>query len=259
MADAYDDDDNDELTFSKEYGEAEDGMVIPAKEATFAHTCAIRARRTRSSGSWSASPSRSSARPIRSPSCAISLTPPICRRWSPGARGHPAAARGQLEPERAGGRPRDGARVHAREDRGGRGGRRAAARGPLRQLRDEGELEGALDVAKLYAAVSASFPPPAEPAEGEEPPPPYAWAVEGAEPAGTVSAESLAEWAKCSFGYGAALLKEHGSGLTVSLLATAASEASEAVDEAAANGLYAALCSLVAYTEEAKAPPPEEE
>ena len=73
------------------------------------------------------------------------------------------------------------------------------------------------------------------------------------------SAESLAEWAKCSFGYGAALLKEHGSGLTVSLLATAASEASEAVDEAAANGLYAALCSLVAYTEEAKAPPPEEE
>jgi len=263
MADAYDDDDNDELTFSKEYRETEDGMVIPAKEADF---------RTYLCDSGAADEiirllvglAESQQRPadpvafLRNKFDAADLPQMVAGREREDIP-QLLAVNSSLNEQVGGLETALGytlEKIAAAE---------AAAAAPLLEglcgsCASEGELEGALDVAKLYAAVSASFPPPAEPAEGEEPPPPYAWAVEGAEsPAGTVSAESLAEWAKCSFGYGAALLKEHGSGLTVSLLATAASEASEAVDEAAANGLYAALCSLVAYTEEAKAPPPEEE
>lgn len=130
-------------------------------------------------------------------------------------------------------------------------------------------LDGALDVAKLYAAVSARFPPPPEPpAEGEEPteptepPPPQPWAVDGApSPAGTASAEALSAWAKAAFGYGSALVAEHGPELTVALLAAAGAPPEEPceLNDAKASALLASLVILEEYTEERKPPPPEEE
>lgn len=120
--------------------------------------------------------------------------------------------------------------------------------------------EGALDVAKLYAAVSSHFPPPAEPSEeeGAEPPPPQAWAVEdAASPTGTATAESLAAFAAAAFGYGAPLLKEHGPELSLELLVGASGPECE-LDEAKAVALYAACLRLVDFTEEVKPPPPEE-
>ena len=120
--------------------------------------------------------------------------------------------------------------------------------------------EGALDVATLYAAVAAHFPPPAEPAEdAEEAPPPQPWAAEGAaSPTGTVVAESLAAFAAAAFGYGAALIKAHGPELTLALLVAASGPECE-LDEPKASALYEACVLLVDFTEEVKPPPPEEE
>ena len=144
----------------------------------------------------------------------------------------------------------------------------AAAAAPLLQgLVDGGKfasesIEGALDVAKLYAAVSARFPPPAEAGEEEaEPPPPQPWAAEGAlAPVGTATAESLTAWAAAAFGYGSAIVKAHGAELTLALLVAAAAAAEEEceVDEAKGAALYAACVLLVDFTEEVKEPPPEE-
>ena len=83
-------------------------------------------------------------------------------------------------------------------------------------------VEGALDVAKLYAAASAKFPPPPEAEEGAEPPPPQPWAAEDAvAPTGSATRDALAEWAKAAFGYGSALLASH-AGLSLQLLVSAA-------------------------------------
>ena len=89
--------------------------------------------------------------------------------------------------------------------------------------------------------------------------PPGAAAEGAAAPAGTATAESLAAWAAAAFGYGAALVKEFGPELTMSLFSEAAGEAPSELDEPKAAGLYAAACLLVTFTEEAKAPAPAEE
>ena len=140
----------------------------------------------------------------------------------------------------------------------------AAAAAPILQTLTEAcaseATEGALDVAKLYAAVAAKFPAPPEVEEGAEPPPPPVWAAEGAaSPEGTATPESLDAWAVAAFGYGSALAKEHGAELTLALLAAAAAPDEPCdLDEAKAAALYAACVLLVDYTEEVKPPPPEE-
>ena len=116
-------------------------------------------------------------------------------------------------------------------------------------------VEGALDVAKLYAAASAKFPPPPEAEEGADPPPPQPWAAEDVvAPTGSATSDALAEWAKAAFGYGSALLASH-AGLSLQLLVSAAAgdEAVE-LDEAMAVGLHEACVMLSqTFTEEAKA------
>jgi len=124
------------------------------------------------------------------------------------------------------------------------------------------DTEGALYVGKLYAAVSARFPAPPE--DAEEAAPPFPWTAEdAAAPSGTVTPDGLTAFAKGAFGFGAPLLDAH-AGLSLTLLVSAAAPAEQEceVDEANARGLYAACCLLIDYTEEAKTaleqPPAEE-
>ena len=93
----------------------------------------------------------------------------------------------------------------------------------------------------------------------------YYWAVStsfgAAAPEGTLTSDALNAWAKDAFGYGAALAATHGeAGLSMQLLVSAAGgdEATE-VDVPKAVGLYEACAMLSTYSEEANAPPPEEE
>jgi len=101
--------------------------------------------------------------------------------------------------------------------------------------------EGGLDVAKLYAALSARFPAPAEDAE------PPAW-VGATAPAGSATPEGLHAWAKATFGHSAPPLP---GPVDMELLKRCA-DAAEAVelDEAAATGLFQACAALVSYTAE---------
>lgn len=103
----------------------------------------------------------------------------------------------------------------------------------------------ALDVAKLYASLSARFPAPAEDAE------PPVWAAEGAvAPAGAVTIEGLREWAKATFGYGAPALE---GALDLPTFGQCASGAECEVDEAKASGLYAACVKLASHAVEPSA------
>jgi hypothetical protein len=258
------DSDDDDLTFSKEYRETEENMLLPAKEADF---------RTFLADSGGAEE-------------IVRLLVGLAESSDPPA--DPIAfLRAKFDaqelPEMVSGKARENIpellaeneALHARaaeltaqlDEAVGKieASEAAAHSGLIEGLLGGGAvasetLEGALDVAKLYAAVSAQFPAPAEPAEGEEPPPPFPWATEGAaSPAGTATSDSLRAWAKDAFGYGAALIGAH-EGLSLQLVVSAAGgEEGLELDAAKATGLYEACLLLNGYTEEAKEPPPADE
>jgi len=98
-------------------------------------------------------------------------------------------------------------------------------------------FDGALDIAKLYTALSSRFPAPAEDAE------PPAWVAAPA-PAGSVTPENLRAWAKATFGHSAAPLPVDLPQLG---RCADAAEACE-IDEAMATGLHAAVAALANYT-----------
>jgi len=107
---------------------------------------------------------------------------------------------------------------------------------------DGGDVER-LDLAKLYAAVSARFP-----AEVEDAP----WAAEGFEPpAGSFHRLLCDEWARRVFGWGTEMQEAH-PGLTLQAMITL-SEGGEPMEPAMAEGAFAA-CVLLPTVE----PPPEQ-
>jgi len=104
------------------------------------------------------------------------------------------------------------------------------------------EAEDCLDVGKLYAAVSARFPAPAEEAET-----PQVWAAEGATvPEGVIAMEGLKAWAKATWGYGATSLPGY---VSLNLFGKAADAAEENIelDEELASGIYAACVALASH------------
>lgn len=260
------DSDDDDLTYSKDYRPTEEGMVVPAKEADFRaflsdSGAAEEVIRLLVGLAESSDPPDDPVAFLRAKFDAESLPEMVqgqVRDDIP-ALLQENEARSQQVAQLTAQVDEAVARLEARE---------AAAHAALvDQLLGGGAYtsdatEGALDLAKLYAAVAARFPAPAEPEEGEEPPPPQVWAAEGAAaPEGTLTSDALNAWAKDAFGYGAALAATHGeAGLSMQLLVSAAGgdEATE-VDVPKAVGLYEACAMLSTYSEEANAPPPEEE
>jgi len=104
--------------------------------------------------------------------------------------------------------------------------------------------EGGLDIGKLYAALSARFPAPAE--DAEQP----AW-VGAPAPSGSLPADGLHAWAKAAFGHSAAPLPGSIDMAQFGRCADAA-EACE-IDEPMAAGLHAACVLLTDYAAEAEA------
>lgn len=261
MADDADSDDDD-LTFNTTYRPTEASMLLPAKEADFrSFLCdsgaAEEVIRLLVGLAESSNPPKDPVAFLRAKFDAQTLPEMVSgkqREDIPGLLAENAALQERTSALAA---QVDGAvaELEARE---------AARHGALLDgLLSSGSYssdatEGALDLAKLYAAVAARFPPPPE--EPEEGAAPFAWAAEdAAAPAGTLTAESLADWAKESFGYGAALAARH-PGLSLALVCAAANgEEGVEIDEAAATGLFNACVALMPHTEEAKAPPAEEE